>query len=100
MTSWDGQSIVYSCGLSCHSYINLYNLSVRGRVNIFVVVIALITVLAVLPVGGGVGGIIRAIVGSFLSLEERAPVSVSDVETPGIAACKKMYTVDEILWEG
>ena len=52
------------------------------------------------PSEGGVGGILGFIFGSFLSLKERVPFSVSDVEAPGIAVCKAMRAIDYILWKG
>ena len=61
--------VVYSCVLSRNSYGPLSHLLARGRVNICVVVISLITITTVFPIRGGVGGIIGVIVVSFLSLE-------------------------------
>ena len=92
------------CGISCHSCGSLCHLSVRGWFKVcgvvIVVVVALITVLAVILVGWSVGRISGVIIGPFHSLEERAPVSVFNVKSPGIAACKTVHTVDDVLWEG
>ena len=82
---------------------------VRGRdkvgvVGIFVVItlifVALITVLAVILVGQSVGGVVVFIVYPVLRLEERAPISVSNVKAFWIAARETMNAVDDVLWEG
>ena len=96
--------VVPTGGMSCHSCWTLFHFLVRGRVNICVSVIVffitLITVLAVLLVRRGVDVIVDVIVGPVLSLKGRVPVSVLDVDAPGIMAGNKMHAVDDVLWEG
>ena len=65
-----------------------------------VIVVALITIIDVFPVIGGVGRIAGVIFGSILILKEWAPVSILDLEAAGIAACKEMHAIDYVLWEG
>ena len=79
---------------------------VRGRVEVgIVVVIALIVVALIIDLAGVIvirilGGVVFFIVGPVLRLEERAPIPISDVEAPLIAARKMVHAVDDVLWEG
>ena len=83
----------HSCGTLCH-------FSFRGVVNICDVVIALITIISVFPFVGVIGVIVGVVSRSVLILEEWAPVSVSNVEAPVIAACKAMHDIDYVLFRG
>ena len=72
------------------------------NICVFVVIISvtLVTIFSVVSIRGNVGGIIGVIPGSVLISEEQAPVSVSDVKTPWVVACKEMHAIDYILREG
>ena len=72
----------------------------QGRVNSCVVFVTIITIISVLPIRGGVGGIVRVVSGSVLILKEWAPVSVSNIEAPGFAMCKAMNDIDYVIWKG
>ena len=86
--------VYHSCDPLCH-------FKFRGRINICVfVVVALITILPVLPIKASVGGIVRVIPGSILILEEQAPVSVSDVNALWVMACKAVHVIDCLLRKG
>ena len=92
--------MAHSCFLSHQSCRPLYHFFVRGRVNICVVVVALINIIAVLPIRGVICGIVGVISGSFLILKERVSVSVLNVEAPWIAAYKAIHAIDYVLWKG
>ena len=101
--------ILLTCGLSClycHSCGPLRHFLVRGRVKVGVfgivvvidiIIVALITVIAVIFVGRSLGGVVIFIVGPVLRLKELT-IPVSDVEAPGIAARKTVHAVDDVLW--
>ena len=88
----------------CHSSCTLCCFTVRGGVNICVVVVifvaAIIIILVVLPIRGSVGGIVGVIPRYVIILKEQAPVSVSDAKSPWVAACKAMHSIGYILRKG
>ena len=90
--------------MHCHSSCTLCCFTVRGRVNICVVVVifvaAIIIILVVLPIRGSVGGIVGVIPRYVIILKEQALVSVSDAKSPWVAACKAMHAIGYILRKG